>query len=118
MKTSILTFALGASVLALVAAPAASVSAQPEQSPSVTVKYSDLNISNREGARTVYRRIESTARNLCGDEPDIHDVGALHSWRACVNTSVDNAVGRLDAPMVTALNGGRSGSIVKVAQAH
>jgi UrcA family protein len=118
MRTSTLTLALGVCVLAVATAPAASVfAAQPEQ-VSATVKYSDLNISNREGANAVYNRVKSAAREVCGDEPGIHDLGGLHSWRTCVNNAVDNAVGRLNTPMVTALNGGRSSTLVNLAQAH
>jgi UrcA family protein len=118
MKISILTLTLGASVLVLAAAPAASVSAQPVQRFSATVKYSDLNLSSRDGARAMYQRIKSTARKLCGNEPDIGEIGGRDSWRTCVNDAVDNAVAGLNAPMVTAFNGGRSESFVKLAQAH
>lgn len=118
MNTTNLTLALGASVLALVAAPAGSASAQPVQTYSASVTYSDLNLSSRDGARAMYQRIKSTARKLCGGEPTIGDLGGHASWRACVDSAVDNAVARLDAPMVTAFNGGQSASPVKLAQAH
>lgn len=118
MKTSILTLALGASVLALAATPATSVFAQDTQTVSAIVKFGDLNLSSREGAETMYHRIRNTARGLCGDEPVIADISGHGAWRACVNDAVDNAVGRLGAPMVTAFNGGRTGSPVKLAQAR
>jgi UrcA family protein len=119
MKTTILTLALGASVMALAFTPATSASAQPApQTFSARVKYSDLNLSTREGAKAMYQRIKSTARSLCGEEPDIGEVGGIDAWRTCVSDAVNNAVGRLDAPMVTAFNGGRSASTVKLAQAR
>ena len=115
MKTSRLTVALGASVLALAFTPATSTSAQKV---SATVRYSDLNLSTREGAKAMFQRLKSTARSLCGDEPDIGDITGLGGWRTCVSDAVNDAVGRLNAPMVTAFNGGRSASLVKLAQAH
>jgi UrcA family protein len=118
MKTTFLTLALGASMLALVVTPASSVSAQPVQSFSATVKYSDLNLSTREGAQAMYQRIKSTARKLCGDEPDIGEVGGIDSWRACVGDAVNHAVDQLNAPMVTAFNGHRSTSTVQLAEAR
>ncbi|HEY1878359.1 MAG TPA: UrcA family protein [Caulobacteraceae bacterium] len=118
MKTSLLTLALGASMLALVATPATSVSAQDVQKVSATVSYGDLNLSTREGAKAMYQRIKSTARKLCGAEPAISEFGAMDGWRACISDSVNSAVTRLDAPMVTAFNGHRSASSVQLAQAH
>ena len=118
MKTSMLTLALGASALLIAAAPAASVSAEPAQTSSAIVKYSDLNLSSRDGAKAMYQRLKMTARNLCGGEPDIRDIGAQASWRTCVNDTVDSAVGRLNDPMVAAFNGGRSASLVKLAETH
>ena len=118
MKTSMLTVALGASALLLAAAPAVSVSAEPVQTSSAIVKYSDLNLSSHEGAKAMYQRLKMTARNLCGDEPDIREIGAQASWRTCVNGIVDSAVGSLNDPMVAAFNGGRSATLVKVAETH
>jgi UrcA family protein len=118
MKTSILTLALGASVLAFAATPATSVFAQDTQTVSAVVKFGDLNLSSREGAKTMYHRIRSTAFSLCGDQPDISDITGYGAWRACVNDAINGAVGRLNAPMVTALNGGRTSSSVQLAQAR
>ena len=118
MKTSILTLALGASALLLAAAPTASVAAQPDGVFSVTVKYDDLNLASREGAKTMYQRIEKTAQSLCGSEPDIHQLGGRAIWRTCVNDTVDHAVSSLNDPMVASFSGGRSVSLVKVAQTH
>lgn len=118
MKTTFLTLALGASVVALLATPATSVSAQDRQKVSATVSYSDLNLSTREGAKAMYQRIKSTARRLCGDEPDIGLIGAMDGWRTCVGDAVDHAVSQLNAPMVTAFNGHRSAPTVQLAQAR
>jgi UrcA family protein len=118
MKTTFLTLALGASMLALVATPATSVSAQDRQIVSATVQYSDLNLSTREGGKAMYQRIKSTARKLCGDEPDIGEIGAMDGWRTCVSDAVNNAVGQLNAPTVTAFNGHHSASTVQLAEAR
>jgi len=113
----ILTLALSASLVALAIAPAASASAQ--ETFAVTVKYSDLNIASPEGAKTLYQRITKGAEQGCGEQPEFRDLAAHGVWRSCVKDAVDHAVQRLNAPMVTALNGG-GGSVapVQLAQAR
>jgi UrcA family protein len=103
MSFSNLPLALGAAALALAAASAPGVSAQ---TVSTVVSYSDLNLNSSEGAKTMFKRIRTAARQACGDEPDIGDIAGFSGWSTCVSDAVNGAIGRLGAPMVTALNEG------------
>lgn len=47
--------------------------------PSVTVKYSDLNIGSRPGAQMLLKRIEAAATTVCGGAPDIRQLNQLAS---------------------------------------
>jgi UrcA family protein len=64
--------------------------------PTRRVSYADLDISKTAGAKTLYRRIEAAARQVC--EPDARkDLGAVQRGRACVKQAIDLAVGRVDS---------------------
>ena len=76
-----------------------------ESLPSKTVRYSDLDISHPAGAKALYARIRAAARDVCalsfaGDS-------VLHvAAHACVDTAIDNAVRKVNAPELTALRFG------------
>jgi UrcA family protein len=76
-----------------------------ESLPSKTVRYSDLDISTVEGAKALYQRIRAAARHVC----DLSTGGdaVLHAAeKACVDTAIDNAVRKVDAPALTSLRFG------------
>jgi len=60
------------------AAPAADL---PRQA---VVKYSDLNLANAAGLEALRRRINLAAREVCGPQPDIREIGDSQTYRACV----------------------------------
>lgn len=70
--------------------------------PSVTVKYSDLNLSTDEGARRLYARISGAARNVC-PEPSLLDLKALASTEACQSAAIARAVREVRSPRLAAL---------------
>ncbi len=79
--------------------------------PSVTVKYSDLNIGARPGAQLLLRRIESAANTACGGAPDIRQLDRLASFEACRRAAVARAVVAINSPMLTAMaHGGHPAS--------
>ena len=94
----------------LVSAVAASftvvcAAADNTETVSVIVKYGDLNVSNPEGAATLYRRIAAAASTVCGSyESD--------SWRrgssrarvdACVHKAIADAVTKVGQPELFAV---------------
>ncbi len=71
--------------------------------PSVTVKYSDLNIGSQAGAQVLLKRIDAAASTACGGAPDIRQLDQLASFEACRRPAVARAVAAVDSPMLTAM---------------
>jgi UrcA family protein len=61
------------------------------------VRYSDLDTSNIQGARTLYLRIRHAAEVLCESAA----TWGKKEGQACVNKAVDDAVVRVDRPLVS-----------------
>jgi UrcA family protein len=73
---------------------------------SVTVSYRDLDLSTPAGARTLYARIQSAARQVCGyEEADLIEQSI---WRSCYDSAVSDAVGKVNSPLLTAVHTGRA----------
>jgi UrcA family protein len=71
---------------------------------SYPVRYSDLDVSKMKDAKTLYLRIRYAAETLCE---------SAASWgkkegQACVNRAVNDAVARVNAPLLTQYNQQRS----------
>ena len=76
-----------------------------ESLPSKTVRYSDLDISNPEGAKALFHRIRAAARDVC-DLSIGRDAVLRAAEKACVDTAIDNAVRKVDSPELTSLRFG------------
>jgi UrcA family protein len=88
-------------------AVAETASAQAASAAEVSIKTpsSDLDLSAPAGAKVMLRRIHNAAAQICGPMPS----DWLHYGRqydACIKQTVDRAVARLGAPMVTAMSEG------------
>jgi UrcA family protein len=69
---------------------------------SVTVQYSDLNISNTQGAATLYRRLKNAAAHVCrGPEPS-KELTRVWAYNECFNKALSAAIVKVDSPAVTA----------------
>ena len=79
---------------------------------SVRVSIADLNLASPAGAKAVLARIHTAARTICGDEPDIRMSERFALYQSCLKTTVGRTVASLDAPLVTAMNGGQSAIVV------
>jgi len=102
--TSILITAFSACV---VLAPALSHAATPAPS-SVTVHYSDLNLSSEAGNAALYARLEAAAREVCGTS-DIRDLGQLASVQACQKNAIAHAVHEVHSTQLAAVLARRAG---------
>jgi UrcA family protein len=94
-------------VVALVAISGVARSAEPssfDASSSVHVGYGDLNLASSAGAQAMLSRIRSAANEVCGGQLDRRVIGEPAAFERCRADTVNRTVGRLDAPMVTALN--------------
>ena len=65
------------------------VSAQ--EAPNIVVKYSDLDLSTSEGARTLYKRITAAARMVCPYQ-DSRELALQAVGRSCREASIERAV--------------------------
>ncbi len=96
-----LSCVLGAAAVSAIATSAAIA----EDVPSKTVRYSDLDISKPEGAKVLYNRIRVAARQVCdlstGGDPMLR--AAEHT---CIDTAIDTAVRKVNAPALTSLHFG------------
>jgi UrcA family protein len=66
-------------------------------SVSYPVRYSDLDVSTMEGAKTLYLRVRYAAETLCESAA----TWGKKEGEACVNKAVNDAVARIDAPVLT-----------------
>ena len=82
---------------------------QAADAPSLMVKYQDLNVSNPQGAATLYARIQSAAAVVCGGFEDRGP--ALKALTdACVHKAIADAVTQVGQPSLTALFNAKNGT--------
>jgi UrcA family protein len=64
---------------------------------SYPVRYSDLDLSTTKGAKTLYLRVRYAAEMLCESAA----TWGKKEGEACVNKAVNDAVARINAPLLT-----------------
>lgn len=69
------------------------------------VSFGDLDLAKPQGAKTMIRRLENAASRVCGGKPDIRNLAAQRFHAQCVDDALDDAIARLDAPLVSELYG-------------
>lgn len=79
-----------------------------------TVRYADLNLAREADARVLYARIQAAARQVCPELSPRSAAGRTNAI-ACRRTAVDNAVARVNAPVLSALHTGQSDTRLAVA---
>jgi UrcA family protein len=72
---------------------------------SVKVSYADLDLSTIAGAQTLYGRIRTAARSVCGYEG--RGVTDQAFWNACFRGAIADAVAKVNNPLLTAVHTGR-----------
>jgi UrcA family protein len=73
--------------------------------PQLTVRYDDLKISERAGARSLLFRMTQAAAQVCGGAPDIMDQMKERVFKDCMRDTMDRAVASLGEPSVAELYG-------------
>jgi UrcA family protein len=76
-----------------------------DQVRSETVKFADLNLSSAAGVQALYGRIHSAARRVC-EQPG----GEQAAVRICMAKAESDAVGTVNAPLLTAFYQNKTGS--------
>lgn len=80
-----------------------------ETTRSVKVSYADLDLAEAAGARTLYARIQSAAREVCGPQPGVLDLREAAHYQACHAQAVARAVNRVGSDALHALHAAQSG---------
>lgn len=73
---------------------------------SITVSFRDLDLSGIAGATTLYHRIQSAAKQVCGYAPGA-DLIERAAWQACYRNATTEAVRKVNNPLLTAVHAGR-----------
>ena len=98
-QSKVAKFLVAASFLAL-SGIGATAQAQEPTAASTTVTYpvgySDLDVSTAKGAKTLYLRIRYAAETLCESAA----TWGKKEGEACVNKAVNDAVARINAPLL------------------
>ena len=112
MKTSTRWLSSVAAAAALVALSSPTIADEArEYGASVkaraVVDAHDLDLSNPQDAEALYERIRGAARGICSRlYSSWRYVDRVQYSRECVETAVENAVGRANAPLLTAIHEG------------
>jgi UrcA family protein len=81
----------------------AALAAEPSQPLTKTVHYGDLNLDSEQGAKVLYARMRSAARDVCAPLEGL-DMSRRRLWQNCFDSAVANAVVKVDKTMVSALH--------------
>jgi UrcA family protein len=75
-------------------------------SPSLKVRYSDLNLSTEQGSLVLYGRIVAAAHLVCAID-DIRDLKAVRAAQACREQAIAQAVRDVNSPMLASVYAAR-----------
>jgi UrcA family protein len=78
----------------------------PAATPTVVVRYEDLNLASEDGVRALYQRIVVAARLIC-EKPDNRDLPGMSSTRDCRRDAVMRAVQAVNNPRLAAVHAAR-----------
>lgn len=106
IRTTRNTVAAAAVFLALSGISAIGTANIPELTiESVRVSYADLNLNNREDARTLYARLRNAAENVC-DVYERQPVREMLDARDCRDHALDKAVREVGSKQLSAIHQG------------
>jgi UrcA family protein len=92
---------------AAIGAVGGAAAASPDE-PALTVRYSDLNLSTRQGALVLYRRIAVAAYQVCAAD-NIINLDAVATARVCREEVIARAVRDVNRPMLASVYAERQG---------
>jgi UrcA family protein len=87
----------------------ACLAADSSDVPRIVVKFADLNISNPQGAASLYGRIAAAARVVCRPfDLDSRNLQSQARLKACIHTAITNAVAKVAKPELVAIYDAKS----------
>lgn len=69
-----------------------------DQAPSVTVKYSDLNLGTEEGSHALYSRLVNAAQRVCPARGPATELSQNRARERCITTAVQTAAKEVKNP--------------------
>jgi len=73
---------------------------------TLTVRYSDLNLSTEQGARVLYGRILAAAYRVCAAD-NMLDLDAMATARVCREEAITKAVRSVNSPLLASVHAER-----------
>ena len=70
----------------------------------VTVSYADLDLNSMDGIKTLYQRLKTSARQVCGGNKGIETIDSKLQRRLCVETALNEAVSHIDNSLLQKLH--------------
>lgn len=81
---------------------------------SVVVSYADLDLSRQAGVDTLYTRLRSASKTVCGTR-DVRIVQRRRDWDRCYDEALDNAVATVGVEQMVAEHRAQTGRDVGAA---
>ena len=75
-------------------------------SPALTVRYADLNLSTEQGSLVLYGRIVAAAQQVCVVD-DIRDLRMFNAAKLCRQQAIAKAVRDVNSPMLASVYAAR-----------
>ncbi len=72
---------------------------------SVTVDFSDLDVTGDAGATALYQRLRNAAKAVCGNR-DMRNLSDSQAWRNCYREALDGAIEKVGVERLTKLRQG------------
>jgi UrcA family protein len=70
--------------------------------PSVTIRYSDLNLAKPGAVQVLYRRVESAAKEVC-NHGESRELSRMAAAERCIDQAMGEAIAKIDVPQLNAL---------------
>ena len=99
------TFIITAAAALTLAGAASAQAVDPSAQPSISIRYSDLDLKSEDGAKAMAARIQTAADAVCGQRPDPMLLDRRAAFDTCHKATVERALDQLHAPLVTAMAG-------------
>jgi len=74
------------------------------QQRQAVVRYDDINVKQAVGAQILLARLDRAAKDVCGPAPDMRELGAWATYKACTRTATDRAVASLPFDLMASLD--------------
>jgi UrcA family protein len=87
-----------ATLVAAVSTQAVTARATEAEPRSITVRYTDLNLSAKAGVDALQQRIRQAAKIVCGGD-DRRDIERERLYHSCVDLATDKAFAKVELPV-------------------